>query len=114
MLLPISLISLALGMPRFSPPPFARYSECHHPRQWLSPEVLNAVAPKYDHRSDVFSYAVVFSELFMRQLPYSNYEEFVLRQEHALTEEQLTDEALINKLKSDGLLVDLDRSVFAG
>jgi serine/threonine protein kinase len=53
--------------------------------QWLSPEVLNAVNPKYDHRSDIFSFAIVFSEIMMRQLPYSNYSEFVLRQEHPLT-----------------------------
>ena len=34
--------------------------------QWLAPEVLNVINPRYDERSDVFSLGMVFSEILNR------------------------------------------------
>jgi hypothetical protein len=58
-----------------------------------------------------FSFAIVFSEIVTRQLPYSNYSEFVLRQEHPLTDDQIADKILVERLKTDGMTVDLEKKI---
>lgn len=57
--------------------------------QWVGPEVMDAINPRYDERSDVFSYGIVFSEILNRALPYSEYEEYLLKKKETLTDEQV-------------------------
>lgn len=98
------------------------YSRC-------APEVLDAECARYDERCDVFSFAIgarisslmrchsrvrlylVCAELWSRALPYSEYSEFVLRQEVPLTETDLQDAALLARLQREGVLVDMQRLV---
>ena len=46
--------------------------------QWLAPEVINAQYPKYDERSDVFSYAMVVYEIFTRYCLTKPYVEVII------------------------------------
>eukprot|EP01128_Nolandella_sp_AFSM9_P000299 TRINITY_DN10467_c0_g1_i1.p1 TRINITY_DN10467_c0_g1~~TRINITY_DN10467_c0_g1_i1.p1 ORF type:complete len:1225 (+),score=245.26 TRINITY_DN10467_c0_g1_i1:162-3677(+) len=74
--------------------------------QWLAPEVLTSINPKYDHTSDIFSYAIVFSELFTRQHPYSNYDQYVQKQRQSLSPKQMEDEDFLSQLEEEGVTID--------
>lgn len=46
-----------------------------------------------------------------RELPYSEYDQYLLRQEHDLTPDQLHDSTLLERLKMEGMRIDFPRSV---
>ena len=42
--------------------------------QWLAPEILNPKSKSYDHRSDIYSYAIVLWEILTSDMPFAEYD----------------------------------------
>lgn len=57
------------------------------------------------------SYIYNAKHSYSRQLPYSEFDQYLLKKEHQLTKEQLTDKDLLSKLENEGMKVDYEKGL---
>jgi len=74
--------------------------------QWLAPEVINPTSISYDEKSDVYSFAIVMWEMISCKHPFAEYDEFVTKQAHTLTDKELADPQYLTQLQTHGFIIE--------
>ena len=70
--------------------------------QWHPAEMIDPSSKSYDAMADIYSMGMVFWELAARELPFTEFTEYIKKTEETLKPEELTNEPLIEQIKKDG------------
>eukprot|EP01125_Pyxidicula_operculata_P013090 TRINITY_DN4334_c0_g1_i1.p1 TRINITY_DN4334_c0_g1~~TRINITY_DN4334_c0_g1_i1.p1 ORF type:complete len:1370 (-),score=387.10 TRINITY_DN4334_c0_g1_i1:146-4255(-) len=90
------------GLSQYSLPTLSEMLGCW---QWLAPEVFDHASRSYDERSDIYSFGIVLNEIVSREIPFSDYNQYIETSSEALSDEQLSNKELINKLTQSGYVI---------
>lgn len=73
---------------------------------WMPPEAFGPDKAYYDEKVDIYSFAIVFWEILSRQIPFSEFTEYITEKSEILTQEQLLDEELLESISSFGWSIE--------
>eukprot|EP01130_Rhizamoeba_saxonica_P014259 TRINITY_DN6214_c0_g2_i1.p1 TRINITY_DN6214_c0_g2~~TRINITY_DN6214_c0_g2_i1.p1 ORF type:complete len:1284 (-),score=293.69 TRINITY_DN6214_c0_g2_i1:50-3901(-) len=96
------------GLSQYSLPALNEMLACW---QWLAPEVFDPSSKSYDETSDIYSFGMVLWELASREVPFSEYEEYITKRSEVLSDVQLSDPHFISSLESQGFYIEGDSAI---